>query len=446
MTCILELNDADLTLYRDRTVLHRSPGVAVVLNDEVHFGDDALKLARVHPRQTNQQYMSRLSGDPLAVPGSRARNHADLVYLHLKTFKPLIDAEGGAVLLAVPGVLSADQLGVLLGVLQEVGIEVRGFVDAAVAALANEAVAGPAYHVDVMMQRAVVTAVEADGQVGKAGAQEVPDCGLNRLLEGWINVIADRFVQETRFDPLHAAATEQQVFNQVYRWLDAGDGARDLTVEVVHADQARRVELGHAVLADKAEQRFRQLADVLPRGARAYLSARAARLPGLSQALAAAQAEVTALAADALVEGCLANLERIVPEGDELRLVTRLPLTSGGPAPAAPAETPPAAGSAAMNESPAQSRRAPPAAEPALAPTHLLHGSEAIPLEAGPTELALGRDGERFVLSPAADVRLNDTSPAEPAPLAVGDRISAGGREYRVIHVHGAAGPGGRGH
>src|SRR5690606_14808120 len=129
MTCILELNDADLTLYRDRAVLHRAPGVAVVLEDQVAFGEEALRLSRIHPRRANQHYFTRLNADPLPVPGPRARNHADLVYLHLKTFQPLIEAEGGSVLLAVPGILSADQLGVLLGVLQEVGIRVNGFVD-----------------------------------------------------------------------------------------------------------------------------------------------------------------------------------------------------------------------------------------------------------------------------------------------------------------------------
>src|SRR5690606_20513229 len=115
----------------------------------------------------NQQYFTRLNADPLPVPGPRARNHADLVYLHLKTFQPLIEAEGGSVLLAVPGILSADQLGVLLGVLQEVGIRVSGFVDAAVAALSIHPLPERAFHLDVSLQRAVVTSVEAGTSVSK---------------------------------------------------------------------------------------------------------------------------------------------------------------------------------------------------------------------------------------------------------------------------------------
>jgi hypothetical protein len=414
MTCILDLNDAALTLYRDHSVLHRSPGVAVVLGDDVHFGEDALRMSRIHPRQANQQYFTRLNADPLPGPGSRARNHADLVYLHLKTFKPWIDAEGGEVLLAVPGILSPDQLGVLLGVLQEVGIRVSGFVDAAVAALSTRQVPALAYHLDVMMQRAVVTTVEAGSSVSKAAAQEVLGCGLNRLLDAWTNVIADRFVRETRFDPLHAAATEQQLFNQVYDWIDAGADSQELVVEIVHGDHTRRVELGRGVLEDKAEQRLRQVSDALPGGAQVFLSARCARLPGLHRALEALQVQATTLPDDALTRGCLHNLQHIIPEDGELRLVTRLPHANAN------------TGGGADRE---------PEAPPAMAPTHALRGHEAVPLAGSRPPLPLGRDGAQITLEPQHGVLLNGVPVERPRALAPGDRVAVGEHEYLLIRV-----------
>ena len=54
-------------------------------------------------------------------PVAKADNYADLVYLHLCELKPLIDGE---LILAVPGLWSADQLGVLLGIMQEAGIDI----------------------------------------------------------------------------------------------------------------------------------------------------------------------------------------------------------------------------------------------------------------------------------------------------------------------------------
>ncbi len=410
MTCILELNDCGVTLYRDHTVLHRSPGIAVVLDDDVRFGEDALRLSRIHPRQVNQQYFSRLSADPLPVPGRRARNHADLVYLHLMTFKPLVEAEGGDVLLAVPGILSPDQLGVLLGVLQELGIGVAGFVDAAVAAMSTHDVPARAYHLDVMLQRAVITAIDSETELSKTSAQEVPECGLTRLLDAWINVIADRFVSETRFDPLHAAATEQQLFNQVYDWIERGAGDRELVVEIIHADHTRRVELGRGVLEDKANQRMRQLADVVPRGAELFLSARSARLPGLQRTLDALEIRAVPLAADALTRGCLNHLRLIVPEDGELRLVTRLPRQASTSTPE-PARVP----------------------EASAAPTHALRGHEAWPLEDAP--LPVHRENGRVMIEAEPGLRLNGAPLERPGAVTAGDRVAVGEQEYLLIHV-----------
>lgn len=412
MTCILELNDAAITLYRDEVVLERSPGVAVVLDDTVHFGDDALRISRIHPRQANQQYFARLNADPLATPGRRARNHADLVYLHLQTLKPLIEAEGGEVLLAVPGILSADQLGVLLGVLQEIDVRVSGFVDAAVAALSTRAVHAHAYHIDVMMQRAVVTAVDGDGQVRKSGVQELLECGLNRLLDGWINVIADRFVRETRFDPLHAASTEQQLFNQVYDWIQSGAESPELVVEILHADHTRRVELGRSLLEDKSAQRLRQISDAVPRGARLYLSARSARLPGMQSAVDALQIEAEVLPENALARGCLQHLARILPGDGELRLVTRLP-------------------AAGTDHTPRNATTSTRAGSPQA--SHVLRGHEAWPLERAP--LPLRFDADRILPCGEGGVSLNGAPVDSPQPIAPGDRITLGSDEYLIIHV-----------
>ena len=439
MTCILELNDAELTLYRDASVLHRSPGVAVVLDGDVHFGEQALRMSRIHPRQANPYYFTRLNADPLPAPGPRARNHADLVYLHLKTFKPLIDAEGGELLLAVPGILSADQLGVLLGVLHEVGVRVTGFVDAAVAALSTQALPPRAYHLDVMMQRAVVTTVDSGSSVGKAGAQEVPECGLNRLLDAWINVIADRFVRETRFDPLHAAATEQQLFNQLYDWIESGGEGQELVVEVVHADHTRRVELGRGLLEDKAEQRLRQIADVIPAGADVYLSARSARLPGLRRTLEDLQARTVTLPDDALPRGCLDNLRHIVPADGELRLVTRLPVAGARVEREAVDAAPQPADSAAPTDSSARmdssAETDSSARRGSSTPTHALRGHEAWPLADDDSVLPTSRDGVRLVLAARPGVLLNGRPVAERTALAVGDRVAMGEQEYLIIRV-----------
>ena len=122
MTTIIELNDLELSLHRGRETLYRAPAYASVRTEEVVFGDRAVRLARIHPQQANQQYLHRMNGDPLPQPVRTAANHADLVYLHLKELAALFQDEA---VLAVPGTMSGDQLGILLGICQEAGIEVR---------------------------------------------------------------------------------------------------------------------------------------------------------------------------------------------------------------------------------------------------------------------------------------------------------------------------------
>ena len=154
MTLIFELNDTELSLYRGTERLYHAPAIALARNDEILFGEAALRLARIHPQQTNQQYFSRLNADPLVQPVASAANHADLVYLHLKELAILIEED---VILAVPGTLSNDQLSVLLGIGHEAKITICGFIDSAVAALTTIRVPEKTYLLDVHLQHMSIT-------------------------------------------------------------------------------------------------------------------------------------------------------------------------------------------------------------------------------------------------------------------------------------------------
>lgn len=408
MTTILELNDAELTLYHDQSVALRSPGIAVMLEDSTHFGETALHLSRTHPRQTNSQYFTRLSAEPLPYATRQVRNHADLVYLHLRELAPLIEGE---LVLAVPAILTPEQLGVLLGILQELEIRVTGFVDSAVSATAGAEATGPACHVDVMMQRAVITTLEFNDEVSRTASQEVADCSLARLLEDWVNVTADRFVQETRYDPLHAAASEQQLFNQLHGWIEDHPDRTEMALEIHQGDQTRRVELSLSLLAQKATQRYAQLQDAIPEGCPVFLSARAARLPGLVPSLTRQHPTLRVLPGEAPALGCLNNLSEILRGDGDLRLITRLPHK------------------VAKVPSEPESQIRP------LAPTHALCQSRAVELRSPRLPFRTNL-GENAALLLADDgLTLNGQRLDRDTALHVGDRVGQGEDEYLIIHV-----------
>src|SRR4030095_4079752 len=157
-----------------------------------------------------------------------------------------------------------DQLGLLLGVAQELGIAIHGLVDAAVAAGTQSTLSGQVTHVDLSLHRATVTSLEIGETVSRLAVQEVPDAGLSHIVDGWVNVVANRFVSETRFDPLRIAETEQQVYDQVHDWLPAAERGSELIIEANHRDALRRVTVPTMALIDKAITRLRSVSDDIP--------------------------------------------------------------------------------------------------------------------------------------------------------------------------------------
>ena len=243
---------------------------------------------------------------------------------------------------AVPGSLGTDQLGVLLGIAHEAGIDIQGFVDSAVLMASAFAVPARCWLLDLHLTRACLTELNAGGEVAQVNTQELPGCGLLSCLDSWANLVGDRFVQDTRFDPLHAADTEQQLYDQLYDWALSGwqdeaagaamlDGTAtrraaeggDFTVEIRHGGHERRVQLPGASLRRKLMQRFGQLGQKMPAGARLLVAPRSAALPGLLPGLAELEIEAEGLAPDALVRGFARHAGTIA--SGELTLVSRLP-------------------------------------------------------------------------------------------------------------------------
>ena len=404
MTDILELNDLELTLFRDGETRYRSPAVAIVREGEMIFGEGAVRLAKIHPQQTNQQYLNRMNADPLPQPVRTAANHADLVYLHLKE---LAAQTVGDTVLAVPGTMNADQLGILLGICQEAGLEVGGFVNAAVASLTSTPAPPRATHIDVFLQHMQVNELVIDGEVRHERAFEVRDCGFNNLIDGWVNLIADRFVQETRFDPLHTAATEQQLYNQVYDWALGAHLHNEVAFQVSQGEQQRRVEVPRSQLEQKAFQRIERLIDTLPDRHPLVLTARAAGLPGLGDHLKRAGFDITLLAADAVAAGCSDQIDLVRTADSGLRLVNRLPHTSGTTA---------VTGTTVA------------------APTHLLRDGIARPLT-GSDLTFLRLDGTSVRVLPGVNITLNAVPVETETRLSPGDVIGIPEGEFTAIRV-----------
>jgi hypothetical protein len=414
VSAVLELNDYELTLYRGDESLYQAPAMAIVRDSDMLFGEAALHQFRLFPRQANQQYLTRLNADPLSDPVRRAANHADLVYLHLKELTQVLSDD---LVLAVPGNLTADQLGVLLGICQEAGLEVVGFVDAAVAAAASVPCPARLSLLDIHLQHCLLTELKVGAEIERGRVEELKDCGVTNLVNGWINLIGDRFVSETRFDPLHTAETEQQLFNQLHQWLNGARHDSELAVTIAHGGTERRLVLTRAELEAKAAQRYRRVLDSLPADGTVALTARTARIPGLAAALRSAGHSVELLHGHAVARALAEHLA-LVTAGEGPRLISRLP--------ARRAEA--AAGSPDRKAGPQAAEAAAEAA--AAVPTHFLCGHVALPLGAGPATRQ--DEGGLWLL---AGSELNGEHLMRDTRLRVGDVVTADGRSLTAIEV-----------
>ncbi|MCY3623825.1 MAG: hypothetical protein OXH68_19215 [Gammaproteobacteria bacterium] len=427
---VLDINDAEITLRRNGDELYRQPGVADVAPKTTVLGHKARARSRLHPQRSHNEFWQRLNADPVTPHGRAVGNQADLVYLQLRELYAATEEKRPAVVVVAPSAVTNEQFAVLLGIAAEAGFDVHAIVDASVAAASRQTWDGSCAVVDVSLQRATVTQVErVDTDNGpvvrRAAVDEIPAAGFVPLLEGWIDVVADRFVDGTRFDPLRIAATEQQVFDQLLTGIDTG--AAEFAIEVDHHDVTRRVSVSRHALAQKSTQRYELFAKALGGAGTLAVSHRVLRLPGFAAFLQGAGHQLLPLTPDALDGAVRDQAEHILPGPDEAggtpgaRLITSLPARAGA------------------TSEPVPSRW----------PTHVLCNALAIPL-AGDTSanehpafrpgspnfrIRRGENGISVVPPPDAAVSLNGMPIDFEHPAGAGDTIDSGNLAFHLIAV-----------
>jgi hypothetical protein len=385
---VLELNDAALLLGDADGVRARSPAFALLAADAPVMGEAARSTARIDPRRTLSQFWQRLGTEPLHHAPAHTRHHADLGYRHLLHVHEL-GGKPAELLLAVPGSFTREQLALLLGIAERCPFHACGLVDSALAAAATVPLSGPAIHLELQLHQAVLTRIEHEqGTLSRGTVRTLPGTGLSALQDRWARRAAEAFIQQCRFDPLHAAASEQALYDRLPGWLDALAVQESVEAEIRQEEHRHRATLRAADMLDAAQAIYTDLLEALAReggGASLLLGARVAGLPRF----AARVPEAHCLEEDASLRGALRNVDRVRSEERALRFVTRLPARSAAEPPAG-ANTAIGAGMLAAAHAPEPAR--------ALPATHLVAGSQALRLQGERLHL-LGNTAEGWRLS-----------------------------------------------
>ena len=126
MIGIIDFNDWELVITNaepDRN--KRYYAAAAKGPEEMLFSEDALALSRINPQLVNTQYLRKLSADPLSNPINDAKNHADLIFHHLRRIKE--QSGVSRCVMVISEHYTDQQLGLLAGIAEAAGIEVLSF-------------------------------------------------------------------------------------------------------------------------------------------------------------------------------------------------------------------------------------------------------------------------------------------------------------------------------
>ncbi len=218
---VININDTGIQVGLDGEHIRTSPGYAVLHDSKLLTGEEARTNARLLPRWTNTRFWSQLSTKPLANGSHNIRHHADLVFAHLEDLWRPIKEEASKVVLAVPGYYSDENLGLLLGIAKECGVPVSGVVDQSLLAASDLKLTPAILHLEIHLHAITLTCMSNTGKLIRTDVKTVAETGLFTLWDRWANIIANQFIQSTRFDPMVEAATEQYLFTHLPNWIES---------------------------------------------------------------------------------------------------------------------------------------------------------------------------------------------------------------------------------
>ncbi|MGE0483058.1 MAG: hypothetical protein AB7Q81_02865 [Gammaproteobacteria bacterium] len=420
---IIEINDTALSVWQDGMLAHTSPSIALVEPRHVVTGSAAEARRHREPGLVHDRFWQQLNELPLAGATRRCRHHADLAYHHLHAVLEAVGRPREAVL-AVPADYDGERLALLLGIAGALDLVVGGLVDAGTAALAAVAPAG-SYTVATLYRHYATLADYVVGeQVERTAVRVCEPASRARIEAAWADLVADAFLDQARFDPLHAGASEQALHDALPGWLATADGATEIELNLPLGGGNVGARLDPRELARVPAMVLAPLAEQLDPARQLVLEAGLAGMPGIAALFGGAPL----LSADAVARG-IADRRLALGAGNAggISFTTRLP-----------AATAPGLAVVAMRDNAAVTHLVAATGHArAIGPPPLGLGGNGRFVTAADAVALVSRAGGEAVASACRDgVLVNGTALTTPRALAAGDRVSLpGAAEFLAIRV-----------
>lgn len=332
----IHLNDAGITLSDGERIVYREPGFAWLGDSKLTTGNEAFAHSRIDPRRIQHRFWSELTTTPLPDNRFSHLSAADLASTQLEQVRRAVGGEVSELVVAVPAYMNAQSLGLFLGIAGELEFPVVAMVDAAVAATRREYIGAVPVHIDLSLHRAILTRLVQPSMVQTDRTEIVEGAGVLALYDIWLSTVAEAFVQQSRFDPLHTAESEQTVLNRLGGWLAEASRSSSVAMEIESGGRSYAAEIDSLALIGAAAPVYQQIASMLRSLFRAedvpalQVSERVARMPGLADHLKArVGGEIFLLEPGATARGANARCRGNADGSNGVSLLRQLPWDQG---------------------------------------------------------------------------------------------------------------------
>lgn len=340
--CAIEITAAGILATDDRGRDVASPACAVVSMDgkreTLLLGYEALAQSRLNPRQTYTRFWDKLDQQKLARPAASATTQAEIAWFHLQSVWQTLLTQAGKspdeVILAIPEGFGHARIALLLGIAQSCDIPVVGLAELAVAATSIVQGLEPdsAVYLDAAPHHLSATSLSTGEALLFDNSRVLLKQGLADIYDQWADQISKQFLKESRFDPMHRASSEQALYQQLPKWLDALQTQPVVSAELQAGSRVHHIELSRDDFLDTARPLYRAILDAVAEHASAslLLSHRLSVLPELPDLLARSLDDINLiqLPANAAGQAVIRHFETIRSDAQAPAFVTRLPLST----------------------------------------------------------------------------------------------------------------------
>jgi hypothetical protein len=280
----LELDDRAVSLARNGQILSSAPSAVFDGSAGGLAGTNAWRELRARPMSTSSRHLHAV----LAQRDLSARSEA-LVLAELRArFDQQPSGEGERVWIVAPARVEAKGLETLLGITRRLGLPVDGFVDSATITTASLSSERNAIILELGLHHAAATAVDREAaQARRRRVVVTHRGGIIELWQAWLDLISTTMVKRTRFDPLHDATTEQQLFDAMPALTREAAATGTTTAGVTKGRERFEVTLTRDQFSQAAEPIHRAIIALLhqlrPAGSSCdiVMPRQAAELPGI---------------------------------------------------------------------------------------------------------------------------------------------------------------------